>query len=208
MIEEGEAISETDAFQTINNHMKMLGSLLESERMKDASISILEMNKMLKSICSLYNSRHDVDSVVFDVNLSNSVDIRNLLLINTLYGVGPFIFSDETTIQWNVFASSLEISETVLKAGYHSIPDFFSQDAITELVKTSLSTGFIEDYEIIGIVYSIGYFIQFILLVERKNLPFQDCTSFFYSNISKYSYPLLITSIISIQQTVMNQCIT
>lgn len=207
MIEEGEVISETDAFQNINNHMKVLGSLIESGRMKDAAVSIMKMNKMLKSICSSYNLRHDVDSVVFDVNLSNSVDIRNLLLINALYGVGPFIFSDETIIHWNVFASSLEISESVLKTGYHSIPDFFSDDAVIELVKTSLSTGFIEDYEIIGIVYSIGYFIQFILLVERKNLPFQDCVSFFYSNISKYSYPLLITSIISIQQTVENQFI-
>lgn len=186
----------------INAKMKDIGSVLEQGHLKEAFDRIIYMNTVLQSICDNYKSRHNINSGVFDVNLTNSLNLRNLLLYNALFVVGPFIFEDESVIFWESFSSQLDISEEVLKSSYKGINGFFSNDVISSIVKTSFATGFIEDFEITGVVYSISYFIQFILKVEASSLPFSDCVSLFYSSLSSYSYPLLITSVISIQQNV------
>lgn len=194
--------SEEEEFQEINNQIKDIGEVIENGCFEQVFQRIIYMNQLLNSICNHYSTRHNTESAVFDVNLTNSLNIRNLLLYNVLYAIGPIIFSSEKSINWSFFSSSLEIKESALQSGYQVIPTFFSQDDLSFIVKTSLSTGFIEDFEITGIVYSISYFIQFILKVEEDHLPYSTCVDFFYSHISSYSYPLLITSIISIQQTV------
>lgn len=194
--------SEEEEFQEIDNQIKDIGDVIEKGRFEEAFQRIICMNQLLSSICNHYSTRHNTDSAVFDVNLTNSLNLRNLLLYNALYVIGPIIFSSERSINWSFFSSSLEIKESILQSGYQAITSFFSPDDISFIVKTSLSTGFIEDFEITGIVYSISYFIQFILKVEEDHLPYSTCVDFFYCTISSYSYPLLITSIISIQQTV------
>lgn len=198
----GEHLTEEDEFQIINDNMKDLEALFGRDDEKEIVKRILRMNELLKAICDNYKSRHDMDSGVFDVNLTNSLNIRNLLLLNALFVVGPYIFSDESAINWEMFSSTLDISETLLRSNYKRIPFQFSRESVSLIVNTSLTTGFIEDFEIAGVVYSIAYFIQFVLKVESSSLPFSDCVDFFYSQMTSYSYPLLITSIISIQQNV------
>ena len=101
--------SEEEEFQEISNQFKDIGEDTENGCYEQVFQRIIYRNQLLNSICNHYSTRHNTESAVFDVNLTNSLNIRNLLLYNVLYAIGPIIFSSEKSISWSFFSSSLEI---------------------------------------------------------------------------------------------------
>ena len=76
--------SEEEEFQEISNQFKDIGEVIENGCYEQVFQRIIYMNQLLSSICNHYSTRHNTESAVFDVNLTNSLNLRNLLLYNVL----------------------------------------------------------------------------------------------------------------------------
>lgn len=196
-------MDEKSLFRVIQDGRDAISSEVDNQESKEAAQRLIDMNDAMERIIDHYNEIHDSTSPTMTINLDNCLLIRNLLLMNVIWVIGPTLFPDPSVIDWHLFSSDLKISEACLKRGYQSIPQHLSRSDIDHIVISSLKTGFIEDFEVSGAVYSIFYFIHFILRVEKFGLPFSASVDFFYTHLSSYSFVLLVTCVLSLQKTVV-----
>ena len=196
-------MEEKELFQTIDDDYNRLFPLIDKEGFEEAASILISMNTTLKTILHVYRENHAGDSETMTINLDNCALLRKLIVVNALYVIGPTLFGSEEKVCWSAFSSVLNIEERLLRKGYSNLRPFLSNNVIEEIVITSLSTGFIDDFEIAGVIYSLSYFIGFILKSKSLNLPFSSSIQFFFSHLSSFSYVLLVTCILSLQQSVL-----
>lgn len=195
-------MQESDQFQTIKDGFTLIVEEVNKEDSKAAASRLIEMNEALEEIVDHYNENHDMASSTMTINLGHCTLIRNLLLLNVAWVIGPVLYSKDSNVNWNEFSDLSTLGEA-LRHGFGSVSSHLSESDVNQIVITCLKTGMIEDLEIAGVVYSIFYFIHFILKVEAFHLPYTACVEFFYSHISSYSFVLLITCILSLQKSVI-----
>lgn len=194
-------MQETDQFRIIKDGFTLIADEVNREDSKAAAARLIEMNDALKEVVDHYSENHDMASSTMTINLDHCTLVRNLLLLNAVWVIGPVIFPEESNVNWDEF-SDLSFLNSALRHGFKTVSSHLSESDVNEIVITSLRTGMIEDFEIAGVVYSIFYFIHFILKVEAFHLPYSVSVDYFYSHISSYSFVLLITCILSLQKSV------
>ena len=195
-------MEESELFKTIGKDYSRLFPIIDKEEFEEAATIVIAMNTSLKSILRVYRENHSGDSQTMTINLDNCALLRQLIVLNALYAIGPTLFESEEKVPWSAFSSVLKVEERILKRGYPRIASFLSNDAMETIVITTLSTGFIDDFEIAGVIYSLSYFIGFILKAKSLHLPFSSSIHFFFSHLSSFSHVLLVTCILSLQQSV------
>ena len=195
-------MEEAELFKQIGESYNALVADLAHDRFKEASNAITDMNKCLKDVLSVYNQNHSPSSPTMTINLDNCALLRQLIMVNALYGIGPLLFADERMVNWSEFSSVLKVDEATLRKGYSNMSGRFTNEMIESIVITSMSAGFVDDFEIAGVLYSLSYFIGFILKAKTLHLPFPEAIRFFFSHLSSFSYVLLVTCILSLQQSV------
>ncbi|KAM7455636.1 hypothetical protein BLSTO_03606 [Blastocystis sp. subtype 1] len=196
-------MEESELFKTIGEDYSRLFPIIDKEEFEEAATIVITMNTSLKSILRVYRENHSGDSQTMTINLDNCALLRQLIVLNALYVIGPTLFESEEKVPWGAFSSVLKVEERILKKGYPKIASFLSNDAMEAIVITTLSTGFIDDFEIAGVIYSLSYFIGFILKAKSLHLPFSSSIRFFFSHLSSFSHVLLVTCILSLQQSTL-----
>lgn len=194
-------MQESDLFRTIKDGFTLIVDEVKNEDIRAATSRLIEMNEALEGVIDHYSENHDMVSSTMTINLDHCALVRNLLLLDVVWVIGPVIYSKESDVNWNEF-SDLSFLEPALRHGFGLIYSQLSESDVNKIVITALKAGIIEDLEVAGVVYSIFYFIHFILKVETFHLPYSSCVDYFYSHISSYSFVLLITCILSLQKSV------
>lgn len=172
---------------------------------KEGIADLLCINQSMEIVFDQYAKNHDMHQPTMVINMDHCLTIRNTLLYNALWVIGPFIYPTEADVDWDTFTSVLPLSEEVLRDGYASFRDVMDEDTIRQIVTISLKAGTIDDFEIAGIVYSTSYFIHFLLKQEETQGPFLPLVGAFYSHMKEYSFVLLVTSVLSLQRSVRLQ---
>ena len=196
------AEEETERFSSIKQDMESLEEAMKQKNYKMGMDDLLRINQSMEIVFDQYAKNHDMHQPTMVINMDHCLIIRNTLLYNVLWVIGPFIYPIEADVDWDTFTSVLPLSEEVLRDGYVSLRHVTNDDAIRQIVTISLKAGTVEDFEIAGIVYSTSYFLHFLLKQEEVQGPFLPLVDAFYSHMKNYSFVLLVTSVLSIQRYV------
>ena len=198
------AEEETERFSSIKQDMESLEEAMKQKNYKIGMDDLLRINQSMEIVFDQYAKNHDMHQPTMVINMDHCLIIRNTLLYNVLWVIGPFIYPTEADVDWDTFTSVLPLSEEVLRDGYVSLRHVTNDDAIRQIVTISLKAGTVDDFEIAGIVYSTSYFLHFLLKQEEVQGPFLPLVDAFYSHMKNYSFVLLVTSVLSIQRYVFS----
>ena len=186
------AEEETERFSSIKQDMESLEEAMKQKNYKMGMDDLLRINQSMEIVFDQYAKNHDMHQPTMVINMDHCLTIRNTLLYNVLWVIGPFIYPIEADVDWDTFTSVLSLRHVT------------NDDAIRQIVTISLKAGTVEDFEIAGIVYSTSYFLHFLLKQEEVQGPFLPLIDAFYSHMKNYSFVLLVTSVLSIQRYVFS----
>ena len=196
------AEEETERFSSIKQDMELLEEAMKRKDYKEGMACLLRINQSMETVFDQYAKNHDMHQPTMIVNMDHCLTIRNTLLYNVLWVIGPFIYPTQADVDWDTFTSVLPVSKEVLRDGYDALRHVMDDETIRKIVTISLKAGTIDDFEIAGIVYSTSYFLHFLLKQEETKGPFLPLVDAFYSHMRDYSFVLLVTSVLSLQRSV------
>lgn len=198
---DGSSAEEIQLFSEMKTDLESLEKLILGGEYQLAYKHLYHTNLNLEIIIDHYSLNHDCSNPSMVINLGHCLTIRNTMLYNVLWIIGPRIYPRESDVNWDSFTSTLPTSKECLREGYLHIREYIDEEALKRIVTISLRVGTIEDYEIAGIAYSLSYFLLF-LIVEEVSGKNTDLVGYFYSHITDYSFVLLVTSVLSAQKDV------
>ena len=109
------AEEETERFSSIKQDMESLEEAMKQKNYKMGMDDLLRINQSMEIVFDQYAKNHDMHQPTMVINMDHCLIIRNTLLYNVLWVIGPFIYPTEADVDWDTFTSVLPLSEEVLQ---------------------------------------------------------------------------------------------